>query len=383
MENLKSVGAVYNDFCNRVDDHKKTIQGYLKTRPSGFRTLILKEKLEIKRIKAELKRYRGTLSKQELKAYSAYRKIRFDIKRCEILKRADKAETRIFKKLNPAYIYMIPAAFGAIFFTILPFIFMIVGSFFKVDLVSLKQSKFRGLWNYKMIFTRDTEFVQAIWNTILYAFITVILLMVITVLMAAWLSKNTKIHNFSQTLIFTPHISSMVAVSILWVLMLDPQGIINQALALFGITGPNWLMNTKTSLISVALVAVWKSIGYYVLIIIAGLQSLPPDVYEAAKLDKASKVRVFTKITLPLLSPTLLFVFIMKFINSFKAFAAIDLMTQGGPQGSSMVLGYWIYNAGRVKFNYGFAMAGSIVLTVIVAVFTVAANKLFKKGKGQ
>jgi sn-glycerol 3-phosphate transport system permease protein len=203
--------------------------------------------------------------------------------------------------------------------------------------------------------------------------------MVITVLMASWLSSNTKIHNLAQTMIFTPHISSMVAVGILWVLMLDPQGIINQILAIFGIEGPNWLMDTKTSLLSVALVTVWKSIGYYCLIIIAGLQSLPKDVYEAAKLDKASKFTVLRKITLPLLTPTLSFVFIMKFINSFKSFAAIDVMTQGGPQGSSMVLGYWIYNAGRVKFNYGFAMVGAIILTIMVAGFTVLANKGFKR----
>ncbi len=379
MENLKRVGAVYNGFCSKIDKHREAIKEYSRTRPAGFRELILKEKREIQRLKTGRREYRGTLSKEELDAYNDYRGIRFDVKRCEILKKADKVEARIFKKLNPAYIYMIPAAFGAIFFTILPFIFMIVGSFFKVDLVSLNQSEFRGLWNFEMIFTRDTQFVQAIRNTIIFAFMTVIMLMVITVLMAAWLSKNTKVHNFAQTLIFTPHISSMVAVSILWVLMLDPQGIINQILAIFGVHGFNWLMNTRTSLLSVAMVAVWKSIGYYVLIIISGLQSIPPDVYEAAKLDKASKSRVFVKITLPLLSPTLLFVFIMKFINSFKAFAAIDLMTQGGPQGSSMVLGYWIYNAGRVKFNYGFAMAGSIVLTFIVAAFTIAANKVFNK----
>lgn len=108
------------------------------------------------------------------------------------------------------------------------------------------------------------------------------------------------------------------------------------------------------------------------------MQALPAEVYEAAKLDKASRWTVLRKITIPMLTPTLSFVFIMKFINSFKAFAAIDVMTQGGPQGSSMVLGYWIYNAGRVKFNYGFAMAGAIVLTVMVAVFTYAANKVFK-----
>ena len=137
-------------------------------------------------------------------------------------------------------------------------------------------------------------------------------------------------------------------------------------------------MDTRTSLLSVALVSVWKSIGYYCLIIIAGMQSLPPDVYEAAKLDKAGKWTILRKITLPLLTPTLSFVFIMKFINAFKSFAAIDVMTQGGPQGSSMVLGYWIYNAGRVKFNYGFAMAGAIVMTLLVAAFTIFANKGFK-----
>ena len=138
-------------------------------------------------------------------------------------------------------------------------------------------------------------------------------------------------------------------------------------------------MNARTSLLSVALVTVWKSIGYYCLIIIAGLQSLPRDVYEAARLDKASRWTILRKITLPLMTPTLSFVFIMKFINAFKSFSAIDVMTQGGPQGSSMVLGYWIYNAGRVKFNYGFAMVGAIVLTVLVAVFTLLANKGFRK----
>jgi sn-glycerol 3-phosphate transport system permease protein len=295
------------------------------------------------------------------------------------MKKYDKVESKIFHTVNPAYIYMIPAAFHSVFFTLMPFLFMIIGAFFKLDLVDIENSQFVRLWNFKMVLTRDNEFWTAFGNTIIFAVLTVFLLMVITVLMASWLSSNTKIHNLAQTMIFTPHISSMVAVGILWVLMLDPQGIINQILAIFGIEGPNWLMDTKTSLLSVALVTVWKSIGYYCLIIIAGLQSLPKDVYEAAKLDKASKFTVLRKITLPLLTPTLSFVFIMKFINSFKSFAAIDVMTQGGPQGSSMVLGYWIYNAGRVKFNYGFAMVGAIILTIMVAGFTVLANKGFKR----
>ena len=373
MQNLREIGSRYNDLQDAID----ALRAALRKCKEQEERKQLKRQLEGKN--QELRSFKESLAGEEKRAYKDYRAIRREIKHCQRMKRYDKVESKIFHVINPAYIYMIPAAFHAIFFTLMPFLFMIIGAFFKLDLVDIKSSQFKGLWNFKMVLIRDDEFWKAFNNTIIFAVLTVFLLMVITVLMASWLSSNTKIHNLAQTMIFTPHISSMVAVGILWVLMLDPQGIINQILAVFGIKGPNWLMDSRTSLISVALVTVWKSIGYYCLIIIAGLQSLPKDVYEAAKLDKASKFTILRKITLPLLTPTLSFVFIMKFINAFKSFAAIDVMTQGGPQGSSMVLGYWIYNAGRVKFNYGFAMVGAIVLTIMVAGFTVLANKVFKK----
>ena len=372
MENLREVGNRYNALCDSIDGLKEERKQCRDKETRADITSRLAQK------KQELKDFRNALTGDERQAFQDYRAIRREIKRCETLKKCDKVERKVFRVINPAYIYMIPAGFGAVFFTLLPFLFMIVGAFFKLDLVDIQNSKFVGLWNFEMIFTRDDEFWRAFVNTIIFAVLTVFLLMIITILMSSWLSKNTKIHNLSQTMIFTPHIASMVSVAILWVLMLDPQGIINQVLAVFGIQGPNWLMDTRTSLLSVALVSVWKSIGYYCLIIIAGMQSLPPVVYEAAKLDKAGKWTILRKITLPLLTPTLSFVFIMKFINAFKSFAAIDVMTQGGPQGSSMVLGYWIYNAGRVKFNYGFAMAGAIVMTLLVAAFTIFANKGFK-----
>lgn len=373
MQNLREIGSRYNELQDALDAQKAA----LRESSSKEERRVLRQGAAEKR--SELRRFKASLSGEALQAYKDYRAIRREIRHCERLKRCDKAESRIFHKVNPAYIYIFPAAFHAIFFTLMPFLFMIVGAFFKLDLVDIKSSKFVGWWNFKMVLVLDNEFWRAFVNTIIFAIVTVFLLMVVTVLMASWLSKNTKIHNLAQTMIFTPHISSMVAVGILWVLMLDPQGIINQILAIFGIKGPNWLMDSRTSLFSVALVTVWKSIGYYCLIIIAGLQSLPKDVYEAAKLDKASKWTILRKITLPLLTPTLSFVFVMKFINAFKSFSAIDVMTQGGPQGSSMVLGYWIYNAGRVKFNYGFAMVGAIILTAMVAVFTLLANKGFRK----
>lgn len=373
MQNLREIGSRYNELQDALDAQKAA----LRESRSKEERQVLRQSVAEKR--SELRRFKASLSGEALRAYKDYRAIRREIRHCERLKRCDRVESRIFHKVNPAYIYIFPAAFHAIFFTLMPFLFMIVGAFFKLDLVDIKSSKFVGWWNFKMVLVLDDEFWRAFVNTIIFAIVTVFLLMVVTVLMSSWLSKNTKIHNLAQTMIFTPHISSMVAVGILWVLMLDPQGIINQILAIFGIKGPNWLMDSRTSLFSVALVTVWKSIGYYCLIIIAGLQSLPKDVYEAAKLDKASKWTILRKITLPLLTPTLSFVFIMKFINAFKSFSAIDVMTQGGPQGSSMVLGYWIYNAGRVKFNYGFAMVGAIILTAMVAVFTLLANKGFRK----
>ena len=373
MQNLREIGSRYNELQDALDAQKAALR---ESRSKEERRVLRQDAAEKR---SELRRFKASLSGEALRAYKDYRAIRREIRHCERLKRCDKAESRIFHKVNPAYIYIFPAAFHAIFFTLMPFLFMIVGAFFKLDLVDIKSSKFVGWWNFKMVLVLDNEFWRAFVNTIIFAIVTVFLLMVVTVLMSSWLSKNTKIHNLAQTMIFTPHISSMVAVGILWVLMLDPQGIINQILAIFGIKGPNWLMDSRTSLFSVALVTVWKSIGYYCLIIIAALQSLPKDVYEAAKLDKASKWTILRKITLPLLTPTLSFVFIMKFINAFKSFSAIDVMTQGGPQGSSMVLGYWIYNAGRVKFNYGFAMVGAIILTAMVAVFTLLANKGFRK----
>lgn len=373
MQNLREIGSRYNELQDALDARKAALR---ESRSKEERRVLRQDAAEKR---SELRRFKASLSGEALLAYKDYQAIRREIRHCERLKRCDKVESRIFHKVNPAYIYIFPAALHAIFFTLMPFLFMIVGAFFKLDLVDIKSSKFVGWWNFKMVLVLDNEFWRAFVNTIIFAIVTVFLLMVVTVLMSSWLSKNTKIHNLAQTMIFTPHISSMVAVGILWVLMLDPQGIINQILAIFGIKGPNWLMDSRTSLFSVALVTVWKSIGYYCLIIIAGLQSLPKDVYEAAKLDKAGKWAILRKITLPLLTPTLSFVFIMKFINAFKSFSAIDVMTQGGPQGSSMVLGYWIYNAGRVKFNYGFAMVGAIILTAMVAVFTLLANKGFRK----
>lgn len=372
---IKSLVKLYDDLYNEKDVikfDKELLKDEKKIRISEIN-------IKIKETKKNLKEISKTCEPFERAYINESLKIRKNINHCEKMKKFDNAERKIFSKLNPAYIYILPAAIGSLFFVIVPFIFMMVVSFFKFSFADPLNSKFVGFNNFITVFTKDRDFKYAFTNTILFAFFTVFILMIITVSLAAWLSKNTKINNITQTMIFTPHIASLVSVSILWLTMLNPTGIVNQVLSIFGIKGPNWLTDPNTALISVGIAAVWKSIGYYVLIIISGLQSIPTYVYEAAKLDKASKWTTFRKITLPLLSPTLMFVFTVKFINAFKTFVTVDLMTQGGPQGHSMVLGYWIYTMGRVNQNYGFAMVGAIVLTILIAIVTFVNNKLFNK----
>ena len=160
----------------------------------------------------------------------------------------DQKRTKVLKKINSAYFFVAPAAFGALVFTILPVVFMLIAAFFKVDIVNLQKSQFVGFMNFYEIFKYDVQFRQSLVNTLIYALITIGLLSVVTLSMAAWLSKNTKIHNAVTTMVFTPHIASLVAISILWIALLSPSGIINQLLAVFGIQGPRWLLQENTSL---------------------------------------------------------------------------------------------------------------------------------------
>ena len=155
MQNLREIGSRYNSLQDAVDEKRSELR---KCRDKTQRSLLKKELADCK---AKLKAFRAPLKDEELQAYRDYRAIRREIRRCEMLKRYDKAESKVFHVINPAYIYMFPAAFHAIFFTLMPFLFMIVGAFFKLNLVDIKSSRFVGWWNFEMVFTRDNEFWKA------------------------------------------------------------------------------------------------------------------------------------------------------------------------------------------------------------------------------
>lgn len=249
------------------------------------------------------------------------------------------------------YILAAPAVILLMIFTVYPLCYLIYRSLFGGNLIT-KAPKFVGADNYKTLF-ESGDFHQVLANTLIYTVITVVFTMVLAVVIAAWLNskKNRRLNEMVQTCIFTPHIISMVSVSTLFLWLMDSKnGLLNIVLNALGFESYTFLASPDTALFSVALVTIWKGLGYYVLLIMAALQNIPTSVYEAAEMDDTPVLKTFFKITLPMISPTILFTSVVATIASFKVFDSISVMTGGGPLNSTNTLVYYIY---EYAFRYG------------------------------
>ncbi|GGD73055.1 carbohydrate ABC transporter permease [Paenibacillus nasutitermitis] len=279
-------------------------------------------------------------------------------------------------RLRP-YLMVLPAMIGICTFVIYPMMYLIYLSLFKYNLMNKAKSTFIGLDNYKEVFMRD-DFYKALGNTFVYTIGVVILTMVISLLFAIWLSKRSKFNSIVQAGLFTPHIISIVSIALVWLWLMEPNlGLLNFGLKAFGLPTSQWLQSSKTAMISIIIVSAWHSVGYYTLIIVAALQSIPPSIYEAAALDNAKKFKVFFKITLPLISPQLFFILIIMTIGSFKVFDTVKIMTGGGPNNATSTLVYYIYSF-RTN-NIGFASASGVVLMAIIGILTFIYFRLLSK----
>ena len=246
--------------------------------------------------------------------------------------RTKKGRKRIAEKAVP-YLMIAPAMIIVGVFMIYPIVYMIYLGFFDWDMLSDKV--FVGLDNYITMFT-DKEFWQVVGNTFTFMIMMVPPCLIISLLLAVYLKKNTFINKLIQNAIFLPNIVSLVSISFIWMWMMDSDmGLFNYLLGLLGIDPVNWLGDKRTAMLSLVIVNVWKNLGYYTLIFIAALQSIPKYLYESAELDRANRHRVFLKITLPMISPIIFFMALMGIISSFKTFEAISLMTSGGPANST------------------------------------------------
>lgn len=268
---------------------------------------------------------------------------------------------------------ILPALIGTLIFIVIPVVFSFGLSFCEWDLLS--DVRFAGLKNYFELLT-SPNFALILKNTFVFAISVTLIAVVIPVILAAVLNNKIRGSEFFKTAYFLPFITPMIVIAIIWEWIFDPNfGLLNYLLK----THINWLYDTKTALFALIIVSAWKLIGYNMVILLSGFSTISQNIYESAKIDGASPLNTFFKITLPLLSPTIFFVVIISTISSFQVFDLIYLMTQGGPMDSTNVLVYWIYKNAFEFFNIGAASAGAYILFVIVFVLTVIQWNIRKK----
>lgn len=285
-------------------------------------------------------------------------------------------EKLIYKDGFWATLMLLPNLAGFTMFLLVPVIAAFILSFTEFDVIS--PMKFIGLDNYvEMI--KDPIVHQTLLNTLIYTVITVPVGMLLSLILSVALDQKIMARRIYRAVYFLPSITSMVAVAVVWQWIYNPEfGLLNYVLSVFNIDGLNWLSSSKTSLISLAIVGVWKSMGYNMLLFLAGLQGISNSYYEAAKLDGASPAQEFFYITLPLLRPTTFFIFIMAIIGSFQVFDSVMLMTQGGPGRSSSVLVHYLYQNAFQYFRMGYACALAYLLFFIVFILTLINLKMEK-----
>ncbi len=245
------------------------------------------------------------------------------------------------------------------------------------DFQGFMKQYYVGFQNYASIFTGD-EFWQVIRNTLKFVVLYIPIMLVVSLGVAAILNSKVRGVGFFRVVYYIPVITSWVAGSLIWRWVLNPQyGILNAMLSAVGIQGPQWLQSPQWAMPAIVLASVWKDMGYFGLMLLAGLQGINRDYYEAAAIDGAGRVKRFFKITLPLLTPTIFFVLIISMINSFQIFPQVVIMTpDGGPGGSTMVMVERIYKYGFTYYKMGVASALSWILFLIIMVLTFVQMKL-------
>ena len=261
-------------------------------------------------------------------------------------------------------LYLSPALIPLIVFWIYPIFRSLFISFTDWDYMSPTYN-FVFFDNFKSLFT-DERFYEALGNTILFSVGTIIPTIVGGLLLALLLQKNFRGSGIYKFILFSPWVTPTVAVSIVWTWIFEPQvGMANTVLKFFHLPGLQWIQSSDTAMLSVILVTVWKSLGYAMIFYLSALEKVPKDLYEACGLDGAKKWQRFRDITIPCISPTTFFLMIITMVNSLQAYDQIQILTQGGPAGSTRTLLYLYYQLGFEQFDMGRASAAVVILMAI------------------
>ena len=271
--------------------------------------------------------------------------------------------------------FILPNFLGFLAFTLIPVLAAFALSF--MEWTSFSAPKWVGLANFQRMLASDSFWV-ALRNTVVYAIGHVPLTMALALLLAMLLNRKLKGIGFFRVAIFFPYITSLVAVAVVWNMLFSPDnGPINQFLHTIGIANaPGWTSSSDWALPAVIITSVWRDMGYYMVLYLAGLQAIPAELYEAAEVDGASPWQRFWNVTIPSLRPTTFFVVVMLTVSSFKVFDLIVVMTNGGPGRATTVLSQLIYQEGIGEGKFGYSSAISLVLFLIVLTVTVLQFKI-------
>jgi multiple sugar transport system permease protein len=269
-----------------------------------------------------------------------------------------------------AGLFLLPNLIGFLIFTAIPVGAAFVLAFYDYDL--LLGASWAGLENFREMFTTDEVFRAALFNTVYFTAFSVPLSVVLGLATAMLVNQALRGIVIFRSIFLLPYVTVTVALSLVWKWIYLPDiGLINSVLGVFGIDGPPWLTSGTWAMPALILMSVWKGFGYNMVIFLAGLQSIPDHLYDAAKVDGATAWRRFLNVTLPLLSPTTFFVVVISVISSFQVFDQALIMTNGGPGTATTTLVLYIYQKGFQSFEMGYAAAVALVLFAAIFVFTV------------
>ena len=286
--------------------------------------------------------------------------------------------TAYFKRIGLILLFTFPFLIPLFLFWILPLFSAGYISFTDWDMIK-PAFNFVGFENYIMLL-KNQDFYRALWKTCTFSLGVIIPTIVLGFLTSLLLQKQLRGSALYKMIIFSPWITPMVAVSIVWSWIFDPDaGFANYLLSLMHQPGLEWLKSSKTAMLSVIIITVWKGLGWTMLFYLGALEKVPESVYEAADTDGANYFQTLTQVTIPLISPTTLFLVVVNLINTVQAFDQIKVLTQGGPAGSTRTLLYMYYQSAFETFEAGMASAISIVILFIIVGASFINHLISKK----
>ncbi|MGI8900568.1 MAG: carbohydrate ABC transporter permease [Nocardioides sp.] len=278
---------------------------------------------------------------------------------------------------QPAYLFLAPSLLILGIFIVYP-----IGQSLWISLhdwsIGADEQPWVGLGNYRELFA-DPRFWNALKVTLLFTVVSVGIQLVLGFLLAQWLQTTDRLTSFLRSVYFFPTIVSLASIGLVWRFLLDPQiGLVGGWTELIGLSPVNWLQSSTWALPAVIFVGIWKNLGFTMLLMLAGLQGVPKDLYEAARLDGANRRQLVRFVTLPSMRPTLLFTAVILTINSLQLFDLVFAMTDGGPLFETETLVTYMYRRGFEEFRFGYASAIAWVLFALIMVVSTLQLRLFR-----